>query len=115
MPQPVNRSQRLAPNRILIGGLILYAFAFGVLLRNKSFDATGAVVVLIVFGIAFPFIAWIATRRAIQLSISIHPRTSELIGLIVYVLILSVYLTGGPPWIDAPLSSSWTERARIQF
>jgi uncharacterized protein len=115
MPQSVNSSQRLAPNRILIGGLILYAFAFGVLLRNKSFDATGAVVVLIVFGIAFPFIAWTATRRAIQLSISIHPRTSELIGVIVYVLILSVYLIGGPQWIDAHLPSSWTESVRIKF
>src|SRR4030095_4077233 len=115
MPQPVNRSQRLAPNRILIGGLILYAFAFGVLLRNKSFDATGAVVVLIVFGIAFPFIAWIAKRRAIQLSISIHPRTSELIVLVIYVLTLSVYLLGGPQWIDAHLPSSWIDSARIKF
>ena len=32
-------------NRILVGGLILYVCAFAILLRNKSFDPTGAVVV----------------------------------------------------------------------
>jgi membrane protease YdiL (CAAX protease family) len=115
MPQPANSSQRFAPNRILIGGLILYAFAFAVLLRNKSFDANGAIVVLIVFGIVFPVIAWIATRRAIPLSISVHSRMSELIVLVIYVLILSIYLIGGPQWIDAHLPPSWTESVRIKF
>jgi hypothetical protein len=60
VPYTTNSSQRFVPNRILIGGLILYAFAFAVLLRNKSFDAAGAVVVFIVFGIVFPFIAYSA-------------------------------------------------------
>jgi membrane protease YdiL (CAAX protease family) len=115
MPQPVNSSHRLARNRILIGGLILYACAFAVLLRNKSFEVSDAIVVLIAFGIVFPFIAWIATRRAIQLSISIHPRTSELIVLVVYVLILSVYLISGPQWIDQLLPSSWIDSVRIKF
>jgi len=54
MLQPANNSQRFAFNRILIGSFILYVCAFAILLRNKSFDAAGAVVVLIVFGIAYP-------------------------------------------------------------
>jgi hypothetical protein len=70
MPRPGNRPHHFAINRILIGTLILYVCAFAVLLRNKSFDTSSAVVVLIVFGIVFPLIAWIATRRAIPLSIS---------------------------------------------
>ena len=49
-------SRSFSQNLILIGGLILYACAFAVLLRNKSFDAGEAVVVLIVFGIVFPLI-----------------------------------------------------------
>jgi CAAX protease family protein len=108
-------SRRLHRNHILIGGLILYACAFAVLLRNKSFDAGDAVVVLIVFGIAFPLIAWVATRRAFPFSISIHPSTSELVVLIVYVLALSFYLVGGPQWIDQHLPSSWVDSARIKF
>jgi membrane protease YdiL (CAAX protease family) len=108
-------SRPLHRNHILIGGLILYACAFAVLLRNKSFGAGDAVVVLIVFGIAFPLIAWVATRRAFPFSISIHPSTSELVVLIVYVLALSFYLVGGPQWIDQHLPSSWLDSARIKF
>jgi membrane protease YdiL (CAAX protease family) len=115
MPQPANSSRRLVPNRILIGGLILYACAFAVLLRNKSFDTTGAVVVLIVFGIVFPFIAWIATCRAIPLSISVEPGKSQLVVLIGYIIVLSVYLIGGPQWIDQHLPSSWIDSARVRF
>lgn len=100
MPHAVNSSQRLVRNRILIGSLILYVCAFAVLLRNKSFDATGAFVVLIVFGIAFPLIAWIATRHVIPLSISVKPRKPQLIVLIGYIIVLSIYLIGGPQWID---------------
>jgi uncharacterized protein len=101
MPQPVNNTQRFALNRILIGGLILYLCAFAILLRNKSFDTTSAVVVLIVFGIVFPLIAWITTWRAIPLSIFITPGKSQLIVLIGYIIVLSVYLVGGPQWIDS--------------
>ena len=115
MPQPANTSQRLAPNRSLIGGLILYACAFAVLLRTNSFDATGAVVVLIVFGIAFPLIAWIATRRAITLSISVKPTKTQLIVLVGYIVLLSVYLVGGPQWIDQHLPHPWVDSARIRF
>jgi membrane protease YdiL (CAAX protease family) len=115
MPQPVNNSQHFAFNRILIDSFILYACAFAILLRNKGFDATGAVVVLIVFGIVFPVLAWIATRRATPLSISVTPDKSELIVLIGYIIVLSVYLVGGPQWIDQHLPSSWIDSARIKF
>src|SRR5437762_2687559 len=115
MPEPANNSHRFALNRIFIGGFILYACAFAVLLRNKSFDAAGAVVVLIVFGTVFPLIAWIATRRAIPLSISVKPSKSQLIVLIGYIIVLSVYLVGGPQWIDQHLPSSWIDSARTRF
>jgi uncharacterized protein len=115
MSQPANNSRHFAPNRILIGGLILYACAFAVLLPNKSFDAAGAVVVLVVFGIAFPFIAWITTRRAVPLSISVNDRKSQLIVLIGYIVVLSIYLIGGPQWIDQHLPSSWIDSERIRF
>lgn len=115
MPYPKNSYQHFAHNRVLIGGLIVYACALAFLLRNKSFDATGAMIVLIVFGIVFPLIAWIATRRAIPLSISVRPSKSQLIVLIAYIVALSLYLVGGPQWIDQHLPSSWIDSARIKF
>ena len=102
-------------NYILFGGLILYVLAFAVLLRNKSFDAIGTVVVLIVFGLVFPLIAWMATRRAIPLSISVKPGNYQLIILIGYIVLLSFYLVGGPQWIDEHLPFSWIDSARSKF
>jgi CAAX protease family protein len=108
-------SRRSSRKFILTAGLLLYCSAFAVLLRNKSFDATGALVVLIVFGIAFPLFAWIATRRAIPLAISVQGSKYQLIILIGYIVVLSVYLIGGPQWIDQHLPSSWIDSARIKF
>jgi len=113
MPYP--NSQRFACNRVLIGSLILYVCAFGVLLRNKNFDATDAVFVLIVFGFAFPFIAWFSTRRAIPLPISVQTSKYRLIVLVGYIVVLSLYLVCGPQWIDQHLPSLWTDSVRIRF
>jgi len=115
MPYRKNSYQQFAHNRVLIGSLILYVCALAFLLRNKSFDATGAMLVLIVFGMVFPLIAWIATRRAIPLSISVRPGKSQLIVLIAYIVALSLYLVGGPQWIDQHLPSSWIDSAQIRF
>jgi membrane protease YdiL (CAAX protease family) len=115
MPSPANSSQHFARNCILIGGVIVYVCAFAVLLRSKSFDATDAIVLLIIFGIAFPLIAWIATRRAIPLSISITPSKSQLIVLFGYIVALSLYLIGGPQWIDQHLPPSWIDSTRIKI
>jgi membrane protease YdiL (CAAX protease family) len=107
-------SQTSSRNFILIAGLILYCAAFAILLGNRNFEVAGAVVVLVVFGIVLPLIAWIATRHAIPLSISIQRGTPELIVLIAYVVALSLYLIGGPQWIDQHLPSGWSDSLRIK-
>jgi CAAX protease family protein len=109
------RFQRFSPVRILAIGLILYASAFAILLRNKSFEPAEAVVVLIVFGGIFPLLAWAATLRAVPLSVSVRPNTSALIVLIAYVILLSLYLVGGPQWIDQHLPHAWIDSARTRF
>jgi uncharacterized protein len=57
----------------------------------------------------------IATRRAIPLLISVTPNKSQLIVLIGYIIFLSVYLVGGPQWIDQHLPSSWIDSPRTRF
>ncbi len=108
-------SQSSSRNFILIAGLILYCAAFVILLGNKSFEVAGALVVLVVFGIVLPLIAWITSRHAIALSISIQTGRSELIILTGYVIALSLYVIGGPQWIDQHLPSAWTDSLRIRF
>jgi membrane protease YdiL (CAAX protease family) len=109
------RSQRFSPVRILAIGLILYACAFAILLRNKSFEPAEAIVLLVVFGGIFPLLAWAATLRAVPLSISVRHSTSALIVLTGYVILLSLYLIGGPQWVDQHLPHSWVDSARIRF
>ena len=103
MLHPTSRSQRFAFNPILIGGLILYVCAFAILLQRKGFDASGAVVVLIVFGIVFPLLAWASTRRAIPLSISVKPNSEELaeIGKLIDAGKIKVIVSQTFPLADA--------------
>jgi membrane protease YdiL (CAAX protease family) len=102
-------------NRVLIVALAVYGLAFTVLLQNKSFEPAGAVIVLVLFGILLPAMAWIATRRASPLSISVRPDGWEMIALAGYIIALSLYLIGGPQWIDQHLPRSWIDSARIKF
>ena len=75
------RSQRFSPGRILAIGLILYACAFAILLRNRSFEPAEAIVVLVLFGGVFPLLAWAATLRAVPLSLFVNPSKTALIAL----------------------------------
>jgi uncharacterized protein len=109
------RPQRFSPVRVLAIGLILYGCAFASLLRNKSFEPAEAIVVLAVFGGVFPLLAWAATLRAVPLSLFVKPSTTALIALTGYVILLSLYLVGGPQWIDQHLPHSWVDSARIRF
>jgi membrane protease YdiL (CAAX protease family) len=102
-------------NRVLIAALAVYGLAFTVLLQNKSFEVGGAIIVLVLFGVVLPCLAWIATRRATALSISVRPDGWEMIVLAGYIIALSVYLIGGPQWIDQHLPSSWIASSRIRF
>ena len=94
-------SQTSSRNFVLIVGLALYCGAFAILLGNPSFEPAAAVVVLVVFGIVLPLTAWLTTRNAVPLSISDQSGVPELIVLIAYVIAVSLYLIGGPQWIDS--------------
>jgi CAAX protease family protein len=108
-------SQTSSRNFVLIAGLVLYCCAFAKLLGNPSFEPAAAVVVLVVFGIVLPLIAWLTTRHAVPLSISVRSGVPELIVLIVYVVAVSLYLIGGPQWIDQHLPREWTNSQQIKF
>jgi membrane protease YdiL (CAAX protease family) len=113
--QTAATSQTSSRNFILIAGLLLYCGAFAMLLGNKSFEAGGALVVLVVFGIVLPLVAWITTRHAVPLLISVRSGTAELIVLLAYVIAVSLYLIGGSQWIDQQLPREWTDSQRIKF
>lgn len=108
-------SRTSSQNFVLIAGLLLYCGAFAVLFGNPSFERAAAFVVLIVFGIVLPLIAWLTTRHADPLSISIRSGVPELIVLVASVIAVSLYLIGGPQWIDQHLPGGWTNSQQIKF
>jgi len=102
-------------NRTVIVGLILYAAGLAVLWQNKNFEPGGALIVLVLFGLIFPSLAWLATIRAVPLSISVRPSGREMLVLAGFIVALSIYLIGGPQWIDNHLPEAWTDSSKIRF
>ena len=102
-------------NPVVVLGLILYAGGLGVLSQNTNFELGGALIVLGLFGIVFPALACLATIRAVPLSISVRPSGREMLVLTGYIIALSIYLIGGPQWIDNHLPRAWIDSAQIKF
>jgi CAAX protease family protein len=111
----VRKLETLYRNRALIVGLLLYISSLGVLLQNRNFEFSGALIVLVMFGLIFPALAWVATIRAVPLAVSVRPSFHEMLVLVACIVALSNYLIGGPQWIDNHLPSSWIDSSRIKF
>jgi len=102
-------------NLTVVVGLTLYAVGLAVLWQNKNFEPGGALIVLFLFGLIFPALAWLATIRAVPLSISVRPSGCEMLVLAGFIVGLSIYLIGGPQWIDNHLPEAWTNVTQIKF
>ena len=102
-------------NPAAVTGLLLYVGSLAVLLRNKNFELGGALIVLVLFGIIFPALAWFATVRAVPLSISVRPSPREMLVLVGCIIALSIYLVAGPQWVDDHLPATWIDSAKIKF
>ena len=111
----MRKLERLYCTRAVIVGVLLYISSLGVLLQNRNFEFSGALIVLVIFGLIFPAVAWFATIRAVPLPVSVHPSVREMLVLVACIIALSIYLIGGPQWIDNHLPSSWIDSSRINF
>ncbi len=76
-----------------------YAIALAVLLAG-GFPPSDALIELALFAGVFPALAWWATRKAVRLPHDERSSRADLGLLAVIVVALSVFLVGGPQWID---------------
>jgi membrane protease YdiL (CAAX protease family) len=111
----MRKLETLYRSRAVVVGLLLYVSSLGVLSQNRTFEFSGALIVLVIFGLIFPALAWFATIRAVPLSVSVHPSVREMLVLVACIIGLSIYLIAGPQWIDNHLPSSWIDSSRIKF
>ena len=111
----MNKVKAFTSNWASVIWAILYLGGLFVLSQNRNFEFGGALIVLVIFGLIFPALAWLVTIRASPLSISIHPTAREMIVVLGFIIALSVYLIGGPQWIDYHLPSALIDSPRILF
>ena len=107
--------RNLVTNRSFIFTVVLYIGSLFVLSPRPEFSISEPLIELVIFGIAFPLLAWLATIRARPLTIRVHPTGVEMLALLAYVLALSVYLAFGPQAIDSWLPQDWIASDRTKF
>jgi len=105
----------LVTNRAFLFGMILYVAGLAVLSRNREFFVSEGLIELLIFGLGFPLLAWIATIRAKQLGTGKQPGRNEMLGLFGYLIALSIYLAFGPQWINSLLPTAWIANEHSRF
>jgi membrane protease YdiL (CAAX protease family) len=96
-------------------GLAAYGTGLAILWPNKSFGHADAIVELIVFGIAFPVLARVATLRARPLSLTVRRSPAEMWLLFACLAGVTLYLVWGSALSDLFIPMSWLASPRLKF
>jgi membrane protease YdiL (CAAX protease family) len=96
-------------------GLVAYCAGLALLWQNKSFGRADAIAELIIFGIAFPFLAWVTTLRARRLAVEVRQSSGEMWLLFVCLIALTLYLIWGAQLSETFVPASWVIHPRSKF
>lgn len=96
-------------------GLAIYGASLAILWRNKSFAPEDAISLLVIFGIAFPLLAWGTTLRARPLPLTVHRRAAEMWLLFACLIGVTLYLVWGAALSEALVPASWLASERGRF
>jgi membrane protease YdiL (CAAX protease family) len=98
-----------------LAGIAVYCASLLLLWRNKSFGHEDAISELIIFGFAFPFVAWVTTLRAKPLTVTVRRSGPEMMLLGVCLVVITLYLIWGSTLSEALLPASWTSTPCLKF
>lgn len=98
-----------------LAGMVAYGASLALLWRNKTFGREDAIAELIIFGIAFPLLAWLGTLRARPLEIFVRRSSAEMILLGFCLVLVALYLIWGTALTDAMVPVSWLASPRGKF
>ncbi|HEX4641617.1 MAG TPA: CPBP family intramembrane glutamic endopeptidase [Chthoniobacterales bacterium] len=96
-------------------GMAAYAASLALLWRNKTFSREDAISELVLFGFAFPLLAWLGTLRARPLTIFVRRSAGEMILLGLCLVFVAAYLIWGAAFSDALVPASWIASPREKF
>jgi len=111
----LNALRNIFGNVWVLLGLVAYGVSLAILWRNKSFAPEDAISLLVIFGLAFPLLAWVATLRARPLTLTVQRRSSEMWLLLACLLGVTLYLVWGAAWSEGLAPASWLGSARGKF
>ena len=96
-------------------GLAVFTLSLAILWRNPNFGREDAMSGIIIFGIAFPLLAWVTTLRARPLTVTARRSFAEM-GLLFACLIgVTVYLIWGATVSEALVPADWLALPRVKF
>jgi membrane protease YdiL (CAAX protease family) len=96
-------------------GIAGYAASFFLLGHNKTFAPGDAISVLVIFGLIFPFLAWVTTIRARPLNLTIHRNPAEMWLLLACLIGVTLFLVWGSALSEALLPASRVSSGRGKF
>jgi len=96
-------------------GIAAYAVSLAIFWRNKTFGREDAISELVLFGFAFPLLAWLGTLRARPLTLFVRRSAGEMILLGLCLAFVAAYLILGSALTDALLPASWLASPRGKF
>src|SRR6478735_5589541 len=96
-------------------GLAAFVLSLAILWRNPGFGREDAIGGLIIFGIAFPLLAWLTTLKARPLVVRVERSAAEMGVLFACLVGITLYLIWGPALSETLLPASWLTSPRLRF
>jgi membrane protease YdiL (CAAX protease family) len=94
-------------NGWVLAGIAAYGASLALLWPNKNFGHGDAIAELLIFGVAFPVVAWLATLRAKPLVVTRHRNIAEIWLLFVCLVLVSLYLIWGATISENFVPAKW--------
>ena len=92
-----------------------YGVSLAILWRNKTFAPEDAIVMLIIFGLVFPLLAWVTTLRSQPLTLTVQQSAGEMWLLLACLVGVIVFLVWGTALSETLLPASWLSSDRGKF
>jgi membrane protease YdiL (CAAX protease family) len=96
-------------------GLAAFALSLAILWRNPGFGREDAIGGIVIFGIAFPLLAWVTTLRARPLAVTSRRSAAEMWVLFACLVAVVLYLIWGAALSEALVPPSWIGSPRGKF
>ncbi|MFL6589794.1 MAG: CPBP family intramembrane glutamic endopeptidase [Chthoniobacterales bacterium] len=98
-----------------LAGIVAYGASLALLWPNKSFGHGDAIVLLLIFGVAFPVLAWLTTLRAKPLAVTTHRNVAEIWLLFACLVMVTLYLIWGATISETFVPAKWFLLPRARF